>query len=136
MASHSLMSRIAGWRGALSPWLRRRRAVVRGLSSEVLVGWPDDPARMRTHFVDPTSFDLRLAIEELERRGVAARPLPEALFDLLTSGDDRQSLKGMLLFHAAYPAHGVPARGEFWSSGDPPEAWRDRLARVPRRGCE
>jgi hypothetical protein len=136
MATRSLISRVMSWRGALSPWLRRRRAVVRGLSNEALAGWLDEPARMRAHLVDPTSFDLRLAIEELERRGVEARPSPEALFNLLTSGDDRQCLRGMLLFHAAYPACGGAPASECWSSEDPPEAWRARLARIPRRGRE
>jgi hypothetical protein len=107
---------------------------VRGLSNEVLASWLADPARIRAHFADPTSFDLGLASEELERRGVDARPSPEALFELLTSADDRQCRMGMLLFHAAYPAQAVPARGEWWSNGDAPEAWRARLARVPRRG--
>jgi hypothetical protein len=135
MATRSLISRVMSWRGELSPRLRRRRAAVRGLSNESLAGWLDEPARMRVHLVDSTSFDLRLAIEELERRGVDARPSPEALFDLLTSGDDRQCLRGMLLFHAAYPACGTP-RSEVWWSGDSPEAWRARLARIPRRGRE
>jgi hypothetical protein len=89
---------------------------------------------MKAHFADPTTHDLRLAIEELQRRGVDARPSPEALLELLTSADDRQRARGMYLFHAAYPACGGPLRGEGWSSGDPPDAWRARLARIPRAG--
>jgi hypothetical protein len=87
---------------------------------------------MRVHLVEPTTCDLRLAIEELERRGVDARPSPDALLDMLTSADQRQCIRGMYLFHAAYPTCSPRPGEEWWSSGDPPEAWHARAARIPR----
>jgi hypothetical protein len=99
-----------------------------------LTGFLDDMGRMQAHLAGPTTYDLRLAIEELERRGIHAWPSPETLLELLTSADSRQCIRGMYLFHAAYPACGAPAPGEGWSSGDPPEAWRARVTRIPRHG--
>lgn len=116
----------------LSPRLRRRRAVLSRLSTDVLTGLLDEPARLRAHVAEPTTYDLRLAIEELARRGVDARSTPDALLELLTSEDHRQRARGMLLFHASHPAYGGPSQGEGWSSGNPPEVWRARVARIPR----
>jgi hypothetical protein len=132
VATLSPMSRIGRWREALSPRLRRRRAALSRLSTEALAGLLDDPARLRAHFADPTTHDLGLAIEELARRGIDVRPSAETLLEMLTSADHRQCRRGMFLFHAAYPACGGPAPGEGWSSDDPPEAWRVRVARIPR----
>ena len=134
MATPSFFSRVETLRQALSPRLRRRRAVLSRLSTEVLTGFLDDPVRLRAHLDDATTYDLRLAIAELARRDVDARPSPEALLALLTSGDDRQCLRGMYLFHAAYTACGAPFPGQGWSSIDPPEAWRARVSRIPRGG--
>ncbi|MBC7784216.1 MAG: hypothetical protein H7144_10280 [Burkholderiales bacterium] len=131
MVSLSSMPRLARW---LSPRLRRRRAVVSRLSTDDLTRLLDDPARLRAHLADPTSYDLGIAIEELARRGIDARPSPEELLAMLTSADNRQYYRGVLLFHAAYPDYGAPPPGDGWSSGDPPEAWRERVARIPRRG--
>lgn len=96
----------------------------------------DDPARLRAQFADPTTYDLRIAIEELAARDIDARPSPEALLDLLTSADDQRCLRGMYLLHAAYPACGAPAPGEVWSNADAPEVWRARLARIPRAAVD
>ena len=131
MAMLSPIPWVATWRQALSPRLRRRRDVLSRLSTEALVRLLDDPALMKAHFADPTTYDLQVAIEELARRGIDARPSPGALFDLLASGDERRWLRGMYLFHAAYPACGWPGGDVFWSSGDAPEVWRARLARIP-----
>lgn len=116
----------------LSPRLRRRRAVLSRLPTDILSGFLDEPKRLRAHLPDPTSYDLGLAIEELARRGVDARPAPKELLELLTSDDPWRVYRGMFLFHAAYPAYGVPSSGEVWGSDEPPEVWRARVARIPR----
>lgn len=134
MATQSLSSRIVRWWRALSPWMRRRRAVVAGLPNETLMGLLNDPVQLRAHFSDPTSYDLHLAMEELKRRGIDVRPSTEELLELLTSTDDRQSLRGLYLLHAVDPDRGRPAPGEVWSNEDAPEAWRERVARITPTG--
>lgn len=116
----------------LSPNLRRRRAVLSRLSTDALAGLLEDPARLKAHLAEPTSHDLGMAIRELARRGVDARPSADDLLALLTSADHRRYYRGVLLFHAAYPEQGAPPPGEGWSNSDPPEAWRARVARIPR----
>ncbi len=120
MATVSPMTRVVRW---LSPRLRRRRAVVSRLSTHDLTACSTTRAQLKLHLADPTSYDLGIAIGELARRGIDARPSPEELLDLLTSADDPRYYRGVLLFEAAYPDYAHPP-GDGWSNGDPPEAWR------------
>jgi hypothetical protein len=76
---------------------------------------------------EPTSPDLGIALMELDRRGLAARPSLQSLFPLLTSSDSNRRGLGMTLLHALYPS--VFARlPSNVSNADGPDVWRARLA--------
>src|SRR5229473_7074003 len=97
--------------------LKRQRQRVAKLSTEEL-------CQIATN---PTSRDMGLAIMELDRRGVEA-PLPslESLIALLTSENSNRRGLGMSMLTAFYPSMKMQSG---WSNIDPPEVWRERIAR-------
>ena len=76
---------------------------------------------------EPTSADLGVALMELDRRGVEARPSLESLLPLLTSPNQNRRGLGMSLLLGLYPS--VLARlPSGASNANAPEVWRERLA--------
>lgn len=124
-----LLLAVVAWGGvyyvAFSHRLRRKRAAVSKLSTDTLKGIVADPA----------SGELGFAMEELQSRGVQARPSVESLCSLLLAADSNRRGLAMSLFHAMYPKLWARVAGDgHWSNMDPPEVWEARVTRIRAGG--
>lgn len=124
-----LLLAVVAWVGvyylALSHRLRRRRVAVSKLSTGAL----------NEIVADPTSRELGLAMEELQSRGIQARPSIESLCSLLLAANSNRRGLAMSLFHATYPKLWARVAGDgHWSNMDPPEVWEARVARIRAGG--
>lgn len=106
---------------AISRRLRRRHIEVSKLSTDAL----------KEIAADLTSSDLGIAMGELAKRGIDARPPVESLCSLFLAKDSNRRGLGMGLFMATYPKLWERfAVAERWSNMDPLVVWEERVRRI------